>query len=78
MGLRDDVDPWKKIEELEEENRDLRSEIQFAHTVLDELEADSELGRKELTKGPQDTDHRLPARLIRFTTKRVCPLGRIR
>ncbi len=78
MGLRDGVDPWERIQELETENAELKAEIQSSHNILDGIGADSEQGLLEITQGPQCVRQTLDARLIRFVMGHVCPLGKIR
>lgn len=78
MGLKDDVDPWEEIARLQAELVELKAEVQASHDVLDGAGADNEIGIKEVAEGPQKTDYRLPARMIRFVLTHACPLGKLR
>jgi hypothetical protein len=78
MGLKNDVDPWDRVRELEAELADRNAEIQAAHAALDGAGADDGMGMLEIAKGPQTTNYRLDARIIRYLLEHACPLRKVR
>jgi multidrug resistance efflux pump len=78
MGLKNDIDPWERIKQLESENAELRSEMQAAHNALDAAGADEGHAIKEITEGEQKVNYSLDARIIRYLLEHACPLGKIR
>jgi hypothetical protein len=78
MGLKNDVDPWERIRQLEAEVAEMKAELQAAHNALDGAGADSEHGIREITEGPQTVNMQLDARIIRYLLEHACPLGKVR